>query len=116
MYSKNYRLKKKYQFAYCYRAGKSAAGKFMVVYAASSKNKFVKLGISVSKKVGGAVVRNRIKRKIAEALRLQIDNLSPNYNIVVVARGAASEASYQQLSEELIKLLGKLNVLLPKMQ
>ena len=113
MYSKNYRLKKKYQFAYCYRAGRSAAGKYMVVYAASSKNKCVKLGVSVSKKVGGAVMRNRIKRRISEALRLAIVNLQRNYNIVVVARAAASTATYQELTDELYKLLGKLNVYLP---
>ena len=110
MYSKSYRLKKKYQFAYCYRAGRSSAGKYLIVYAAPSKNRNVKLGISVSKKVGGAVTRNRTKRRIAEALRGQISNLNPNYNIVVVARQSAADATFASLFAELCSLLGKLNV------
>ncbi len=110
MYSKQYRLKKKYQFNYVYRAGRSFGGKFVVVYAAPSKNKNVKLGVSVSKKVGGAVVRNRIKRRITEILRSQISYLNKNYNIIVVARSSAADAKFESLRADLLNLLKKANL------
>ena len=52
MLSKQYRLKKKYQFNYVYRVGKTVSSKSIVLYYSPSRNKNVKVGISVSKKIG----------------------------------------------------------------
>ena len=75
MLKREYRLKKKYQFNYTYRVGKSAHGKFLAVVYSPSKNKNVRIGISVSKKVGNAVQRNRARRILREAISQFLENI-----------------------------------------
>lgn len=105
MYKSIFRLKKKYQFNYVYRVGKTAGGKFMVLYYCPSKNKNVKVGISVSKKIGHAVVRNRTKRRLRECIMPHLSLLNPNYNLVIVAKQSAADASFYSLNAELQYLL-----------
>lgn len=107
MLSKQFRLKKKYQFNYVYRVGKSVGGKLMVLYYCPSKNLNVKVGISVSKKLGHAVVRNRIKRRLREAIYPHLSNLKPNFNVIVIAKNAIAEASFDAIKSELNYLLKK---------
>lgn len=107
MYKNVYRLKKKYQFNYVYRVGKTTSGKFMVLYYCPSKNKNVKVGISVSKKLGHAVVRNRTKRRLRECITPHLTKISPNYNLVIVAKQSAADAPFNSLNQELHYLLTK---------
>lgn len=111
MYSRQYRLKKKYQFNYTYRAGRAYGGKYVVLYVAPSKNKNVKFGISVSKKVGVAVVRNRTKRRISEVLRGLAESINPNCNIVVVARTSCATAQFAAIKADITNLVTKANLL-----
>ncbi len=62
-----------------------------------------RLGVTVSRKVGSAVIRNRIKRLIREAFRLQRHRLPQTLDLVVVAKRAAREATYAELERELVK-------------
>ena len=107
MLSKQFRLKKKYQFNYVYRVGKSVGGKLMVLYYCPSKNVNVKVGISVSKKIGHAVVRNRSKRRIREAIYPYLSTLKPNFNVIVIAKNAIVDASFDAIKSELNYLLKK---------
>lgn len=107
MIKKVYRLKKKYQFNYVYKVGKTVGGKNLVLYYCPSKNKNIKVGISVSKKVGGAVVRNRTKRRIRESISPLLSKLKNNYNIIIVAKPASADATFKTLSRETDYLLKK---------
>jgi len=107
MLKKEYRLQKKYQFNYVYRVGKTASGKLFVLYYTPSKNRNVKVGISVSHKVGNAVVRNKTKRRIREAMRPHLKNIKTNFNIVLLTKVAAAEAKFEELSKEIEFLLKK---------
>ena len=107
MLKQEYRLKKKYQFNYVYRVGRSVGGKLCVLYYAPSKNKNVKVGISVSHKLGGAIVRNRIKRKIREAIKPYLSKTKANFNIVFIAKNAILDASFAQIGQEIEFLLKK---------
>lgn len=74
----------------------------------------IKVGISVSKKVGNSVVRSLVKRRIKEAFRLLIPTLNKSCNYIVVAKAAAATATYRQIEDELYRLLGKLGHLVEK--
>lgn len=62
-----------------------------------------RLGLTVGTKIGGAVVRNRIKRRIREIYRLEEPLLKPGFDLVVVARSRAKTADYRTLERELKK-------------
>src|SRR5262245_30245132 len=64
-----------------------------------------RVGVSAGKRVGGAVVRNRAKRRVREAMRLTYPELPPGWDLLVIVRSAAAEASYIALSEALAGLL-----------
>lgn len=69
------------------------------------KEQPVRIGFSVSKRVGGAVVRNRVKRRLREAVRGRLTLLPPGWDIVISARPAAANADYATLDAELGELL-----------
>ena len=105
------RLKKRYQFNYVYKSGEHFSGEHMVLYVASSKTKNIKVGLAVTKKVGHAVVRNKVRRRLREIIKTQVPNLKQNNNIIVVARDNITEASFEKLSNEFLKLLKKANLI-----
>ena len=107
MLKQQYRLKKKYQFNYVYRVGRSTNGSLCVLYFAPSKNKNVKVGISVSHKIGGAIIRNKIKRKMREAVYKYILQIKKDFNIVFIAKNAITTATYAQIEQEIELLLKK---------
>lgn len=86
MLKQQYRLKKKYQFNYVYRVGKTCHGKFLLLVYSPSKNKNVKIGISASKNVGNSIQRNRAKRLLRESISNYLDQININFNLVIVAK------------------------------
>ena len=105
-------LKKNYQFRLVYNKGKSAADRLIVVYALrnreAGKNR---LGLSVSKKVGKAVTRNRVRRLIRESYRIiEGGEIKKGYDIVVIARQAAAGAGFHEISASLSALLKRHNI------
>lgn len=105
------RLKKRYQFNYVYKSGEHFSGEHIVLYVASSKTKNIKVGLAVTKKVGHAVVRNKVRRRLREIIKTQVPNLKQNNNIIVVARDNITEASFEKLSNEFLKLIKKANLI-----
>jgi ribonuclease P protein component len=80
------------------------------MYARKNRRNVTRLGVSVSSKLGGAVVRNRVRRRIKEAYRLREDRFSKGVDIVVVARSRAVGADFSALGGELLRLGGKLGI------
>jgi ribonuclease P protein component len=66
-----------------------------------------RFGISVSKKVGNSVVRSRITRLLRESYRLSESKFLAGYDIVVIARASAKEATYREVESALMHLLNK---------
>ena len=79
----------------------------MVVTQLPSKYSTLKVGFVVGKKVGKAVCRNKVKRRLREAFRLLLPRLEGNTSYVVVARAPAAKADYATLAESLQGLLQK---------
>lgn len=106
---RQFRLQKNRQFQYVYRRGKSAATKEMVLLFV--KGNRVRIGFSVSKKVGNAVTRNLVRRRLRECFRPHIQGIKPG-SYVVAARVGATEASYEKLERDASYLLRKLDLYL----
>ena len=79
-------LKKNKDFQYIYRKGKSYANKYLVMYVLENGTSQNRLGISVSKKVGNSVVRNRARRLMKESYRQIFERLAVGYDIIFIAR------------------------------
>ncbi len=103
-------MKENRNFRRLYASGKSAVDGNLAVYARRNRLGSNRLGITVGTKLGCAVVRNRARRRIREAYRLEEPHLRPGYDIVVVARVRAAESDFAHLRESLVKLLGKLGI------
>lgn len=111
MLNKLNRLKKRYQFSYVYKYGEHISGNYMVLYFTTAKNKHMKVGLAVTKKVGHAVVRNKIRRRLREIVRKQLPNLKQNYNIIVVAKDCITNAPFNILTTEFNKLTKKAGII-----
>ena len=103
-------LQKNHEFKRLYNKGKSAASQCVVVYCARNRENGNRLGITVSKKIGGAVQRNRIRRRLKEIYRLSEEKLAKGYDIVVVARARCRYASYHEIESSVLAMLKKLNL------
>lgn len=81
-----YRLRKTAEFQRVFAARRSAADDRIIVYALENELAFPRLGLSVSRKVGNAVARNRWKRLLREAFRLNVAKLPAGFDLVIVPR------------------------------
>lgn len=100
-------IKKNNHFRRIYQKGHSLANRTLVMYKAESDAEAVRLGISVSKKVGNSVERHRIKRLIKEAFRLNRQHVKQGWDIVVIARTNALGRSYHDIERDVLHLLRK---------
>ncbi len=103
-------MKENYLFRRLYAKGKSAAVAALAVYVRPNNSRRTRLGITVSAKLGKAVRRNKIRRRLREAYRIHEHQMAPGWDIVVVARTRAVYASYAELERGLLSLLDKLGV------
>ena len=88
------------------------ADSYLVLYARKNRSEFNRVGITVSKKLGHAVVRNRVRRRLREIYRLNAHKFKPGYDIVIVARSRSVGAEYQKLESGVLNACGKLGLLL----
>lgn len=101
---RRYRLQKNKTFQYVYHRGRSVACRDLVMLYARGRS--VQVGFSVSKKVGNAVTRNLVKRRLRECFRPYLGDVK-NGLYVIVARPSAAKATFQSLEKDVRYLLCK---------
>ena len=103
-------LKENAAFRRLYYRGANAGNRYLVIYCRRNGLKVSRMGLTVSTKLGHAVVRNRVRRRLREIVRLHEDKLTPGYDFVVVARSAAVEAEFTTLTKAFLSLTDKLGM------
>ena len=104
-------VKENYEFRRIYRKGRSAVSPYFVVYCLKNRAGASRLGVTVSKKLGHAVVRNRVRRRIREIYRLNRDKMRPGWDVIVVGRGRSAAGPYRKMNEAYLDCLRRLSLL-----
>ncbi len=101
-------IKKNRDFLRAYKKGKKSVSRLIVIYKIRNEGDKKRIGITVSKKVGKAVVRNRVKRLIRQGIYVNYERLTDGYDYVFVARIKAAEANYKDILGNLIYAVNKI--------
>lgn len=106
------RLRKKQDFNKVYRQGRSFANaQFVVYWRKQTEPGCFRLGVSASAKLGGAVVRNRLRRRVKEIVRLNADKLQASYDLILIVRKPALALSYKEMEGSVLHVLRKAGLL-----
>ena len=89
------------------------ANSCLVLYARRNRSATNRVGVTVSKKLGGAVVRNRVRRRLREVYRLHEAEFLPGWDIVVVARTRAIHAPFPKLTQAYLEAAKAAGCLVP---
>ena len=106
-------LKLNHVFRRLYRTN-GFAGPYLVLYARKNRTGINRVGITVSKKLGKAHIRNRIRRRLREVYRLNEDLFTSGWDIVVVARTRSVNADFGDLTHAYLSLAQKAGLLAPE--
>ena len=114
-FPKTRRLTRTAEFAQVRREGKVLRGDLFTLATATAPvpAEQMRIGIIASRKVGGAVIRNRVRRRIREIVRKQQDRVAPGLWIVIILSARSARASYRELEDEWLRLAGRAFILAP---
>ncbi len=104
LFPKSARLLKRAEFRRVYDEGQRRNGSYFAVFYRPNGLAETRLGITVPVRIGKAVVRNRVKRRIREAFRLNRERMAPGWDIVMNPREAAGRVAFRSLEKEMMRL------------
>ena len=104
-------LKQNHEFRRLYTKGKTAASPYLALYCRKNRLGVSRLGLTTGVKLGHAVQRNRVRRRLREIYRTNEGRFLPGWDIVVVARVKSVYARYGELEHSFLKLARKLELL-----
>ena len=100
-------LQKDRDFRKVYRHRNSMANRLLIIYIRENQEEYNRVGFTVSKKVGKATVRNRVKRRMKESYRLRHHHVKLGYDVVFIARDTAADSSLAEIDSAMMHLLQK---------
>lgn len=104
-------VKSSREFTRTIKRGKSSSDNYILIFIYPNHLKTNKIGISIGKKVGNSVVRNKVKRLIKENYRLIEEDLKTGYDIIFIPREACKDADFWNIKKSILKSLKKLDIL-----
>lgn len=111
-FPKRERLQRRVEFRRVYDNGRRAEARLAVLYALDTPGEPRAVGVVTSRKIGGAVIRNRARRLLREAYRLNKAKMKLNVQLILIARSAMRHARYADVEADLLKLFEKAGCLL----
>ena len=107
-FSGNDRLRKRREFEECYASGVRVSGRHLQLFLLAHRDaEGSRIGISVGRRSGGAVVRNRLRRRVREIFRRGRQGLPAGLQIVVNIKPSAAQAEFSALAEDYFSALGR---------
>ena len=104
-------VKENYVFRRVYRKGKSSVQPGLVVYCQKNRQGKTRLGVTVSTKLGKAVVRNHVRRQLREMYRLHLPEMKKGYDVILVGRVKTVHTPYGKLDKQYARALEALGLL-----
>lgn len=105
------RLRKRKEFAYLYNHGLSKHTDNLTIVFNPTKFRATKIGFSITKKIGKANVRNRVKRVLRAVVRDMVSSIPANYNIVFIAKAGVENLTFAEIKRQVLILLTKADLL-----
>lgn len=111
---KEYRIKANKEFQQIYKNGESFANRQFIIYKYKNQDiDHFRIGLSVSKKIGNAVIRNRVKRYIRQVFTELKEDINDQYDYIIIARKPVAEMDFFQVKKSLIHVM-KIAKVLPR--
>lgn len=108
---RRYRVRDNARFQEIRRRGKSYSDRYLVLCVLPNDLPYSRFGFSVSSRIGNAVERNRIKRRLREAMRLRQDAVEPGWDLVFIARKPVRDANYHEMDAACARLVRRARLL-----
>ena len=112
MLEKKYRLKKNKEFNYVFKKGENFFSKYLAVFYTKTKISPIKIGFSISAKIGNSVKRHKLKRQLTNILKNYLLTLNQSYNYVFMARQGIEDLNFAELKDNVEYILKKANLLI----
>lgn len=111
---RRFRVRSRGEFQRIYKEGRSFANRAAVLYVLPGGEGASRAGFAAGRKLGGAVIRNRVRRRLREAVRLLWARVKPGAVTVFIARPPAKDMPFKELSTRVAELIQRAGLLLPE--
>ena len=102
---KIYKLRNNMEFKKVYNGGKNYWNRNLVLYVRKNNMENSRIGYSITKKIGNSVVRNKVRRRVKEIYRLNVNNIKSGYDIILIPKKNIVDISYKELESAMLHIL-----------